>query len=141
MITSYSETSNMWPSMWSSMLNTGTTGDAVWLVVSLVLALVGAFLVYFMFVKTDKKPVNKFLEWLKGFLDFQTMLIEAIAKISYIFVALFITLTSFALIGKSFVLFLITLVMGNVTTRVAYEGIMILISIWKNTKEINKKMK
>ena len=138
MYTSYPETSN---NMWSSMLNTGTTGAAIWVVVSLVLALVGAFLVYFMFVKTNKKPANKFLEWLKEFLDFQSMFIEAIAKISYIFIALFITLTSFALIGQSFVGFLITLVMGNIVTRVAYEGIMILISIWKNTKEINKKMK
>ncbi len=124
-----------------SLLQSGSTGDAVWVAVSLVLAIIGAFLAYFMFVKTDKKPANKFLEWLKRFLDFQSMLIEFILKIAYIFTALFITLTSFSLIGQSFVGFLIMLVLGNILIRVAYEGIMIMISIWQNTKEINKKMK
>lgn len=131
----YSSTST--PSLFSGI----TSGSIIWMVVSLVLAIVGAFLVYFMFVKSDKKMDNKFLSWLRSFLDFQSMLIEPILKISYIFVALFITLGSFSVIGTSFLSFVVTLVVGNLVARFVYEVIMVLIGIWQNTKEINKKTK
>ena len=119
----------------------GFSGNAVWTIVAFVLAIIGAFIVYFLFVKSDKKLDNKFLVWLRNFLDFQSMLIETILKIAYIFVALFITLASFGLIGENFFGFLLFLIGGNILTRVLYEFIMIQISIWQNTRDINKKMK
>lgn len=122
-------------------LTNNAQNAAVWSIIALVLAVVGAFIVYFLFVKTNKKYDNKFLDWLKSFLDFQRMLIEPIMKISYIFLALFITLESFAVISTSFLAFLLTLVGGNILVRVLYEACMILISIWQNTRDINKKMK
>ncbi len=125
----------------SSLLGNATVGNAVWAIVAFILALVGAFLVYFLFVKTEKKFDNKFLTWLKSFLDFQSMLIETILKIAYIFTALLITLESFGIIGTSFISFLILLIGGNIIARVAYEASMILISIWQNTRDINKKLK
>ena len=118
-----------------------TAESAVWAIVSVILAFVGAFLVYFLFVKNSKKFDNKFLTWLREFVDFQKMLIEPILKISYIFFALLITLESFALISTSFIEFLLVLVFGNVIVRVVYEIAMITVGIWKNTQEINKKMK
>ena len=69
------------------------------------------------------------------------MLIETIMKIAYIFIAIFITLGSFALISSSFVSFLLVLIFGNIIARVTYEFVMITISIWKNTRDINRKMK
>ena len=111
------------------------------IVIAFVLAIIGAFLVYFLFVKSDKKVENKYLIWLKSFLDFQSMLIEPILKIAYIFVALFITLSSFGVIGQSFLQFLLTITIGNIVARVIYEFLMIQISIWQNTRDINKKMK
>ncbi len=129
------------PNLFSGINMEGIVGSAVWTIVAFILAVIGAFVVYFLFVKPNKKYDNKFLMWLREFLDFQTMLIEPILKIAYLFAALFITLGSFALIGVSFLSFLITLVLGNVATRVAYEAVMILLGIWKNTTEINKKMK
>ena len=39
------------------------------------------------------------------------------------------------------VAFLLTLVLGNLAIRVVYEASMMMVGIWKNTKEINKKMK
>ena len=125
----------------SSQLTNNLAGAAVWTIVAFVLAVIGAFLAYFLFVKADKKLDNKFLIWLKSFLDFQSMLIEPILKIAYIFAALFITLESFALIGTSFVSFLLMITAGNICARVVYEFIMIQISIWQNTRDINKKMK
>ena len=69
------------------------------------------------------------------------MLIEPILKVTYIFLALFVTLTSFNYISVNFLLFLLTLVLGNLVIRVVYEASMMMVGIWKNTKEINKKMK
>lgn len=116
-------------------------GGVIWLVVAFILALIGCFVIYFLFVKKDTKLNNKFLVWLREFLRFDKMLIENILKITYIFVALLITLGSFALIGTSFLAFLITLVFGNIIARVIYEAALIRIMIWKNTTEIKKSLK
>ena len=69
------------------------------------------------------------------------MLIEPILKVTYLILAIFITLYSFGLIGVSFVAFLLTLTLGNILLRLVYETTLILLMIWKNTTEINKKMK
>ena len=119
----------------------GSAGAGVWSIVSLILAIVGAIISYFLFVKPEKQYPNKFVNWLRSFLNFNEMLIEPILKVTYMFFAIFITLGSFSLISYNFLAFLLTLVLGNLLIRVAYESIMMMVSIWKNTKEINKKMK
>ena len=114
--------------------------EVIWTVVSFVAALAGCFIVYFLFVNKDVKAKG-FLAWLKDFLSFDKMLIEPLLKISYLFLVIFITLSSFAVIGSSFIGFLIYLVFGNVLIRVVYEIGLIKIMIWKNTNEIKKKLK
>lgn len=111
-----------------------------WSFIAIVLAIVAGVLVYFMFVKSDK-PVSKNLKKLKDLLDFKTMLIEPILKIVYIVLTIFIILFAFGLISTSFVLFLIVLIFGPLSLRIAYELMMINIMIWKNTKEINENLK
>ena len=69
------------------------------------------------------------------------MLIEPILKVSYIILAIFITLYSFNMISVSFISFLLTLVLGNIVLRLIYEWCLVLIMIWKNTTEINDKTK
>ena len=120
---------------------TAVASGSAWAIVSLVLGIVGAILGYFRFVKPNKNYPNKFLNWARKFLNFEEMLIEVILKITYMFLAIFITLASFDLIRFDFLMFVLTLVLGNIALRVAYEGAMLIISIWKNTKEINNKMK
>lgn len=122
-------------------LTNQSQGIAIWSIVSIVLALVGGIVVYILFLKPNKKVDNKFLAWLKEFLNFKTFVIEDVLKITYVILAIFITLSSFGLIGVSFVSFLTTLIFGNIVLRIAYEASMILIMIWKNTKEINGKLK
>ena len=130
------------PSMGNGFdLGGGSMGGTVWTIVSLILSIIGCFIIYFLFVAKKGNPKNKFLEWLKEFLDFKKMLIEPILKITYLGFALFITLVSFALIGQSFLGFLLTLILGNLILRLCYEGALVLLMIWKNTTEINKKMK
>ena len=50
-------------------------------------------------------------------------------------------LLTFALIGTSFLSFLITLIAGNIVARVIYEGILITVMLWKNTTEIKNSLK
>ena len=113
---------------------------AIWAIVAFILALVGCFLVYFIFVKKKVNSKNKFVLWLKDFLDFKSLFIEDYIKILYIFVVLLITLGSFSFISQ-FLVFLFILIGGNLIARVAFELILLKILIWKNTNEINKKMK
>ena len=113
----------------------------IWGIVSLILALVGCFLVYFLFVVKKENPKQKFAAWLKEFLSFDKMLIEPIVKITYYFFAIYVTLVSFALISTSFLLFLAVLVFGNLGARLIAEAVLIRIMIWKNTTEIRKHLK
>lgn len=125
------------------MTNTTSSiqGSFVWFIIAAVLAVIGGIVIYFLFVRTDKKEDNKYLAWFKDFANFKKMLIEPILKVTYLILAIFITLYSFGLIGVSFVAFLLTLTLGNILLRLAYETTLILLMIWKNTTEINKKMK
>lgn len=116
-------------------------GSFIWSIIAFVLSVVGCFVVYFLFLKKDTKTDNKYLVWLKDFLSFDKMLIEPILKILYIFTALFITLGSFGLISVSFLSFLIALIVGNILARVAYESLLIIVMLWKNTTEIKNKLK
>lgn len=116
-------------------------GSDAWITVAFVLAILAAVGGYFFFVRPEKNYPNKIVNWLRNFLNFQEMLIEPILKITYIFVTIYIILSSFSLISYKFMTFLTYLIVGVIGARIVYEASMILIGIWKNTKEINKKMK
>ena len=128
-------------SYYTPTVSSGFSGSMVWTIISFILAIIGGILVYVLFLNKNEKINNKFLSWLKDFLSFKTLLLETILKVTYVILAIFVTLTSFNLIGTSFVGFLLYLVLGNIILRIAYEGSLMIIMIWKNTKEINKKMK
>lgn len=119
-------------------------GMGIWILISFLAALIGCFVVYFVFVVKKDKPKGKFLAWLKSFLTFDYMLIEPILKILYIFAAIFATLSSLALFGLGFVgflLFIPTLGLSNVIVRLLYEAALMKVMIWKNTTEIKNKLK
>lgn len=110
----------------------------IWGIIALVLAIIGGILVYFLFVKAKTEPKNKFLKWLKDFLAFKTMWIEAILKVLYYILTIYCVLVSFALISVSFISFLAVLVLGPILIRVLYEFTMMVIMIWRNTTDIAK---
>ena len=89
----------------SSMNQAANTaaGMGIWVIISLVIAIIGGIVVYFVFFKPDKDMPNKFLTWLKDFFNFHKMLVEDMLKIIYIVLAIFITLASFSLIAVNFV--------------------------------------
>ena len=115
--------------------------SGIWTIVSVILAIIGGIVLYFTFLsKKNEGKFTGFLWCLYDFLTFKKMMIENVLKILYIIVALFVTLSSFGLISISFLAFLLTLVIGNVLTRVIYELLLVKLVICKNTTEINKKL-
>ena len=131
----------------NNLLTTTATrglGSLIWTVISFVVALIGCFVVYFLFVKKKIKTDKKYVSWAKDFLSFDIMLIEPMLKIGYIFVVIFITLSSFALIGTSFLSFLMMLIFGNLSARIVYELLLIkrideinIVSITVDTKDFS----
>lgn len=120
----------------------GAIGSTVWIILSLILAIVGGILIYFLFLnKKNEGKFKGFLGWLYDFLSFKKMFLEALLKTTYLIVAIYITLSSLAIIGDSFLGFLLQLVLGNVIARVVYEFSLILLVICRNTTDIAKNTK
>lgn len=114
-------------------------GSAIWGIIASVLAVIGGILVYFLFIKKDNKGLSKKLVTLKELLDFRIMIIEPILKVLYLIGTIYVILVSFSFISVSFLLFLVILILGPIVIRLVYEGFLIMIMIWKNTKEIAQK--
>lgn len=74
------------------------------------------------------------------FLSFKKMLIEGLLRILYLICTLFVTLVSFGFIGESFLVFIATLLLGNLAVRIVYEFSLIILVICRNTTEINSKL-
>lgn len=117
-------------------------GAGIWVLISLVLALIGGILIYFMFL--NKENETKFTgktKWIYDFLSFKKLFAETLLKIVYIVTALFITLSSFSMLGINFAGFVAYLIVGNVVARITYEFMLAILLICKNTTEINSKLK
>ncbi len=127
---------------YTNSLGLGSVAAAgVWMIVSLVLAIVGGIVLYFLiFTKQNEHKFTGFMKWLYDFFTFKNMLLETLLKVLYIIVALYITLSSFSLISISFIGFLLQLILGNLLARIGFEFSLILLTICKNTTEINDKL-
>ena len=134
------------PSYGTLQLTTNTSstasvsdGVAIWSIIALILSIIGAILVYFLFVKTKDTPKGKFVKWLKDFLSFKIMWIEAIVKVTYYFATIFVILFSVNFLsegGFGVLMFFISLILGPVIVRLIYEASIMYIMIWRNTRDI-----
>ena len=122
------------PSTYSTGSSAADAG--IWMIIAAIIALVGGILVHFLFVKSKNEPKGKFLIWLKEFLQFKVMWIETLMKIIYYIATIYVVLASFAMISTSFLSFLLMLILGPILIRLAYEGLMMFIMIWRNTQDI-----
>lgn len=114
----------------------------IWFIISVVVAIIGGIFVYFMLLtKDNEKKCTGFMKTLFDFATFKKLILEDILKLLYIIVAIYITLSSLALISSSFVLFLVQLVFGNIIARIVFEFSLLMLTICKNTTEINDKLK
>ena len=109
---------------------------SIWLMIALIASIVGAILVFVLFVRPKTEPKGKFAKWLKDFLAFRILWIEPILKMVYYFLTIFCVVGSFAFITVSPVYFLALLIGGPIGIRLGYELIMIFIGIWRNTREM-----
>lgn len=127
----------------NSLVSTANSANtaASWAIPVFWISLVAAILIFFLFLaKKNEEKFKGFVAWLYDFLSFKKMLAEALLKITYIALALYITIMSFAFIGSSFGTFLLMLLGGNLLIRVIYEISLVFLIVCRNTNEINKKM-
>ena len=121
---------------------TSSSNSSVVMIIALICAIVGSVLVFVLFLRKDnEKKYTGFVKWLYDFLQFNTLTLDIILRFSYLFLAIFITIASFATIGTNFLAFLIELVVGNLLLRVLYEFSMLVILIHRNVRELNEKTK
>jgi hypothetical protein len=135
----YSSLTNSSSSLTKAANSADTLG--VWMIISLVVAVVGGIALYFTFLsKKNDGKFNGFLGWLYDTLTFRNMVVEMLLKIFYLVLAIFITLYSLGLIAVNILLCLGFLIFGNLFVRIAYELVLISIINCRNTTEINKKL-
>lgn len=122
---SLTNTANMW------------SGNAVWGLVALVIAVILGIVLYFTFLNPKSaETYTGFTKKLYDFLTFKKMTLEAILKICYMISAIFITLYSFSFIASNFLVFVVMLVFGNVITRVCYEGAILILMIYHKLSDV-----
>lgn len=108
-----------------------------WSIVALIIAIIGGIVLYFtVFSEKNKSKYNGFMAKLYNFVKFKELIITGLLRVLYLIIALYITLSSFALIGQSFLAFIIMLVVGNLILRIVFEYLLVLLGIYENTHEI-----
>ena len=114
------------------------SGAEVWMILAPILAIVGAILLYFLFVRPAADPKNPTAKLLKDFLSFKTMKIEALVKMFYYACTFYCILASFnwLTLGGDFIWqFFEQLILGPIVIRLIYEFVMVIIKIWHNTEK------
>ena len=116
--------------------------------ICLVLGIIGAIVLFFTFLSPrNEGKFTGLLGWLYEFLNTRKFLLEAVLRIIYMSLAVFLTIFGFLYIfmglfdfGRTFLTGLGTMILGNVLIRLLYEACMLVISICKNVAEINRKL-
>ena len=115
------------------------TISEVWIIISILLAVIGGIYLYTTYLKKDNK-YNGFKKTIYDFLNFKINIIEHTIKISYIILAIYITLSSFTLIPSNFIYFIAVLVLGNIALRLIFEILLKTLTLFKDVSDINKKI-
>ena len=117
------------------------TGTEVWIIISVILAVIGGLALYVMYLNPkNEKNLKGDLVKVHQFFNFKITIIQPILKVLYLISAIAVTLASFAYIGSNFFKFIFILVAGNVGLRIAFEVLLLLLTLTNNVSEINKKM-
>ena len=129
---------------YSSYTSTSNTilGVQIWTIVATILAIAAAILIYFLFVKS-KADFKGFAKSLRDYLSFKTMHVEALAKMFYYAFVIYFVLTSInnlILLGGNGVLpFFEQLLLYPLVLRLAFELVLVLCRIWRNTDKLAEK--
>lgn len=127
---------------YSSYSYTTYGGQATFLVIAVLAAIILGVVLYFTFL--SKKNEGKFkgaTEKVYNFLSFNKFYTEDILKLLYIVSAAVLTVLGLVLLfTQSFLAGLLTLVIGNVVLRISYELIMMFIILCRKTVSVDKKL-
>ena len=145
-----SSTSDLLSSLSSSLNSTSSAiqGINTWTIVASALAIVGAILVYFLFIKS-KTNFKGFAKTLKDYLSGDMIHIESLAKMFYYAGLIYVILTSINYLisigvpgmdtGSCILAFFSQLLLGPIVVRFIFEIVMMFIRIWQNTENLKKK--
>ena len=123
----------------------GKSGDFLGVagIVTAVLSLIIAFIVFFCIVKKKTEPKSRFVSWLKEFLNFRKIWVAGLLKFFYIFLATATTIFGFIIMfyggSEPWVMVLVglgTIIFGNIGLRLTFEMSMIMIGLWENTADM-----
>ena len=128
---------------YNNSLNTsGLESLGIWMIISIIIAIAGAIVIYILFLnKENENKFTGFTAWLYDFLSFKKMLLETILNVCYLITAIYLTLVGLGLLSVNILSALMTIIVGNVVARIIYEFSLVLLTICRNTTEINKKLK
>ena len=118
------------------------TGRLTCMVVAILAAVILSVVLYFTFLRKKNEGKYKgFTEKIYNFFNFNKFYVEEILKLVYIVSAAVLTVVSLvSLFSPAFFIGLITLILGNVALRIAYELIMMFIIICRKTVSVDKKL-
>ena len=129
----------------NSTFNSSTSFSVseVWIIVSIVLAVIGGIFIYNNYLKKDESEYTGFKRKLYDFFTFKTTLIEPLLKIIYIMTFIGTTLCSFSYLTTNFFQFISILVLGNIIARLVFEFLLLTLNLFKDVREIklNQQMK
>ena len=111
-----------------------------WIIVSIVIAIAGGIVTYFLFVNEKTRITKKFPKF-RDFLSGDMILLEHLVRIVYLVLTIYAILSSFALISFSFWNFIYQLIVTPIEIRLIYELVLMFIRIWHNTDDIKENTK
>ncbi len=120
--------------------NSFTLGE-VWIIISILLAVIGGMFIYSNYLSKEKEgKYTGYKKVIYDFFNFKITIIEPIFRMLYVICTIALTLGSFSLIGKNFFSFIGVLVFGNLALRLSFEFILLVLYMFKNIDSINKRM-
>lgn len=113
----------------------------VWIIVSVILAVIGGIFLYNTYFNKNKENSYKGLKKvLYDFVNFKITIIEPLFRVAYLITTIAITLCSFSYLTENFFKFISILVFGNIIVRLSFELMLLTLKLIKDVSEINSKM-
>ncbi|WP_167956078.1 zinc ribbon domain-containing protein [Anaerosporobacter faecicola] len=121
-------------------INTSIDSDTAGIIA--LVALIASVIIYFTFLsKKNRGRFSGFVKWLYEVLDFGKLMLEGVLKILYMFFAIFGTIVLCFIIPEDFGTGILALIFYHIIIRLTFELVLLLVTICKNTTEINQKLK
>lgn len=122
--------------------NQSFTISEVWIIISLLLAVIGGIILYNTYFSKEKdNKYNGYKKILYDYINFNITIIEPLFKVLYLILSIAITLISLTFITTNFFKFIGIIVFGNIILRIIFEFILLMLKLFKDVSEINKKTK